>query len=55
MSEEYISKLIRKAVDLNTSFDTSPSHLQSLRLQKYIQDPQYVDLGIFINAAIIFV
>lgn len=47
MSDEYISKLVRKAVDLNTLPDTLPTSTQIRNVQNFLSNPLYVDIGTY--------
>lgn len=47
MSQDYVSKLIRRAVEANTSIEgtgaNSPNYARALA--KYFSNPKYVDIG----------
>lgn len=45
MSDEYIAKLVRKAVDVNTLPDTTPTSTQIRNIHSFLSNPQYVDTG----------
>jgi hypothetical protein len=59
MSQDYVAKLIRRAVDANTSIEgtggNAPNYTRAL--SKYFSNPKYVDIGscnIFPHLTVLF-
>jgi hypothetical protein len=48
MSSEYRTKLIRRAVDANTSPNVAATPLQARTLHKFFESPQCADIGMAI-------